>query len=72
MTRTGGELRSRADAVAADHSPPRTVTWTAMEHGDRADYVMLGEAFESHTKAALVDNLIGMLDLEAWARFSAC
>jgi len=49
--------------VAGDASAARTVSWTAMEHGDRADYELLAREFESHTKAALVDNLIGMLNL---------
>jgi predicted HD phosphohydrolase len=34
-----------------------------MSEGTKQDYEILNAAFESHTKAALVPNLIGMLDL---------
>ena len=41
----------------------RTVGWTEMRHGTRADYEMLAPAFEHHTRANLVANLISMLQL---------
>lgn len=44
------------------HAEQRTVTWTAMEHGTRSDYQMLAPLADEHTRGALVDNLLGMLD----------
>ena len=41
----------------------RTVAWTSMEHGTKADYEMLAPLFEQHAMPALVGNLLGMLDL---------
>jgi len=41
----------------------RTVDWTSMEHGDQADYEMLGPRFHSHARDALVGNLVTMLDM---------
>jgi len=41
----------------------RTVTWTEMQHGTKADYDMLGPAFEAHARGNLVPNLVTMLDL---------
>ncbi len=40
-----------------------TVSWTDMASGTQADYEMLTPAFEHHARAALVPNLLGMLDL---------
>jgi len=40
-----------------------TVSWTEMQHGTREDYTHLTEAFTSHTREALVDNLVMMLGL---------
>lgn len=39
----------------------RTVSWTRMEHGTREDFAYLDTAFTTHARAALVDNLIGLL-----------
>lgn len=41
----------------------RTVGWTEMAHGTPADYEMLGPAFETHARDALVQNLITMLGM---------
>jgi len=41
----------------------RTVTWTEMQHGTKADYEMLGPLFEEHARGSLVGNLITLLDL---------
>jgi predicted HD phosphohydrolase len=38
------------------------VTWTRMEDGTKEDYALLNAAFESHARAALVDNLLANLD----------
>ena len=40
---------------------PRTVSWTAMADGDRADYEMLTPVFEEHARGSLVNNLVAML-----------
>jgi len=42
---------------------PRTVTWTSMQDGERADYEMLTPQFEEHARGALVGNLLTMLDM---------
>lgn len=39
------------------------VRWTRMEEGTAADYAVLTAAAEAHTSAALVDNLLAMLDM---------
>lgn len=39
------------------------VSWTAMEHGTKADYEQLVPAFEEHARGALVDNLVTMLKM---------
>ncbi len=41
----------------------RTVSWTEMRHGTKADYEFLTPAFEEHARGALVDNLCGLLGL---------
>ncbi|MBT5139601.1 MAG: HD domain-containing protein [Acidimicrobiaceae bacterium] len=41
----------------------RTVNWTEMQYGDRADYERLSPAFEEHARSNLVDNLCSMLGL---------
>lgn len=41
----------------------RTVQWTEMQHGTKADYEMLTPAFEDHARANLVPNLVMMLGL---------
>ena len=38
------------------------VPWTRMEEGTRDDYEFLNETFTTHTRAGLVDNLVGLLD----------
>ncbi len=40
-----------------------TVDWTEMRHGSRADFEMLGPLFEDHARGALVQNLVGLLNL---------
>ena len=47
--------------MTAPTSDARTVTWTEMKDGTRADYEMLGAVFDAHAGGKLVDNLATML-----------
>lgn len=41
----------------------KTVTWTRMEDGTKGDYESLMPTCEEHLRGALVDNLLGMMEL---------
>ena len=63
--RTGAGEPATMRTRAGEPATVRTVDWTEMQYGTRADYEMLGPAFEQHVRGNLVGNLVEMLGMLA-------